>query len=357
MPEQTHSEAAPEPEVTARQIAVDGVYRDGTIHLSAPLDLQPGAPVSLLVTPGVATTAPPALRRRLALPALPTLPDIDMRLARTDVALLLLGLLVYAASRLLYLDRFPIYFFSDEAIQVTQAEYLLRHGLRDHSGTWLPPYFLNQSTWNLGLSVYLHAVSVALFGKSVFVARATSVAVGMLGVLALALTLKQIFRLRLWWTGLLVLAALPTWFLHSRTAFETVMMVSFYACFVYCYLLYRYRSSRYLVPALLFGAATFYSYTNGQGVMLVSGILLLCSDLRYHLRQPRRTLLLGLVVACVLAVPYLRFHILQPDAVSRQLNEALNSYWFQPRSLGDKLATFGVTYLNGLSPRYWFWPA
>ena len=366
MPDETHSEAAPEPEepatlpgrpdATARPIAVDGVYRDGAIHLSAPLDLQPGAPVSLLVTPGAATTAAAPAPRRFALRSLPALPAVSMRLAPADVALLLLGLLVYAASRLLHLDRFPIYFFSDEAIQVTQAEFLLQHGLRDPSGTWLPPYFQNLGAWNLGLSVYLHAVSVAMFGKSIAVARATSVAVSILGVAAVSLMLKQIFRLRLWWAGVLVLAALPTWFLHSRTAFETVMMVSFYACFLYCYLLYRYRSSRYLVPALLFGAATFYSYSNGQGVMLVSGVLLVCSDLRYHLRQPRRTLLLGLVAALVLAVPYLRFRALHGDAVSRHLNEALNSYWFQARPLGDKLATFVVTYLNGLSPRYWFWP-
>ena len=35
------------------------------------------------------------------------------------------------------------------------------------------------------------------------------------------------------------MAALPAWFLHSRTAFETVMMVGFYAVFVLAYLLYR----------------------------------------------------------------------------------------------------------------------
>jgi hypothetical protein len=203
-----------------------------------------------------------------------------------DIALLIFGLVVYGLTRFIGLDRFPIYFFSDEAIQQTLAEQLIRNHFRDSAGILLPTYLLNDDKWSNSLSVYAQVLGVALFGKSVLVARATSVIISMLGALAVTLTLKLIFDNRFWWAGTLVMAALPAWFLHSRTAFETVMMVSFYACFICAYLLYRYRSPRYLAPALIFGAATFYSYTNGQGVMLVSGVLLLCSDLRYHRYTP-----------------------------------------------------------------------
>ena len=97
--------------------------------------------------------------------------------------------------------------------------------------------------------------------------------------------------------------------------------------------------------------------------MLISGILLLCSDLRYHLRQSRRTLLVGLALALVLAAPYIRFRWLYPESLTLLHGDALtyelgrlDSYWVKNISLGAKLATFGQTYLQGLSPSYWFFP-
>lgn len=61
--------------------------------------------------------------------------------------------------------RFPIYFFCDEAIQTVLAQDVLAHGLRDSAGRLLPPFFLNAEKWNLSLSVYLHLISLILFGK------------------------------------------------------------------------------------------------------------------------------------------------------------------------------------------------
>src|SRR5262245_6708722 len=101
-------------------------------------------------------------------------------------------------------------------------------------------FFLNDKNWNLSFIIYVHALTVLIFGKSVFITRATSVIVGMLGAAAIGLTLKLSFNSRLWWTGVLMMAAIPVWFLHSRTAFETAMMVGFYACFLCCYLLYHF---------------------------------------------------------------------------------------------------------------------
>ncbi|MBX0327256.1 hypothetical protein K2Z83_06120 [Oscillochloris sp. ZM17-4] len=273
-----------------------------------------------------------------------------------DLLALAAGLLLYALTRLSGIAAFPIYFFCDEAIQANLARQLLASGLRDADGTFLPPYFLNAEKWNLSLSVYIHLASRALFGgESVFLTRATSAAVGALALLAVALTLRLVFQSRFWWAGPLALAAAPAWFLHSRTAFETVMMVAFYACFLCCYLLYRTRGAAWLFPALVFGAMTFYAYANGQGVMLASGALLLLSDLRYHLRQGWRVLAAAAGTLALLVIPLARFRLLQPDAYEAQLR-ALDSYWTHSIPLGEKLATFGATYLAGLSPAYWFLP-
>lgn len=373
--QERQSTPAPPPELPApvARLVVDAVYQDGVIKPLSPLDLPSGTPISLQIVTGVTAVVTPqtngAVAGRRTWPgALPRFAQLRRPLAETgllaaftwlELLALAVALLFYTITRFVGLTQFPIYFFCDEAIQATLAEKLLGNGLRDTSGIFLPPYLQNDKQWNLSLSVYLNLLSLSLFGKSIFVTRATSVVVTILGAVAIALTLKLIFKNRLWWVAPLALGILPAWFLHARTAFETVLMVSFYACFLCCYLLYRYRSPRYLPAALIFGAATFYSYANGQGVMLISGVLLLLSDVRYHLEQIRqrpRLALGGALLLLGLAMPYLRHRfVLHPDAVEGQLR-VINSYWTEPIPLSEKLERFARTYAWGLSPAYWFLP-
>jgi len=276
------------------------------------------------------------------------------RVITLEGVLFALGLLVYAYTRLWALDQFPIFFFTDEAIHPVHAAELIHNGLRDGQGTFLPAYFQNGAYWNLSLSVYLHVIPVFLLGKSILVTRATSALISLLGAAAVGLALKLVFKNRFWWIGVLFMTVIPAWFLHSRTAFETVMMVSFYACFILFYLLYRNRSPRYLFPALIFGAATFYAYANGQAVMAATSLFLLVFDLRYHLRH-RRIALAGVLLIGLLVLPYVRFRISHPDALQDQLR-ILDSYWLKPMPIGEKLVRFRDTYLYGLSPQYWFFP-
>ncbi len=241
--------------------------------------------------------------------------------------MLLVAVGVYLVTRFWELVKFPIYFFCDEAIQTNLAAMLVRNGMRDDQGWWFPPFFLNAEKWNLGWSIYVHTIPTAVFGTTEYVTRGTSVLVSLLGAVAIALMLKLIYGQRMWWLGVLVLGVMPTWFLHSRTAFETVMMVSFYACFLLCYLLYRYRDPRFLYLAVVFGAMTFYSYANGQGVMVLSVALLAVSDVRYHFRN-RWTVVAALLLGGFFILPYARFQARLPYAFGEQY-QALNSYWVQ----------------------------
>lgn len=349
----------------AEQI-VEAVYQDGVIRSLTPLDLPEGTRLRLALLP-TATITPAVADQPVAEPLARPVhawqrPAFLNRLTRsaslslTSFNLLLFGgsLLVYSLTRFWHIARFPIYFFCDEAIQTVLAEDLLTHGLRDSVGRLLPPFFLNAEKWNLSLSVYIHLISLVLFGKSVLVTRGTSAAISILAAIAISLTLRLIFKRRFWWAGGLVLATIPAWFLHSRTAFETVMMVAFYACFVCLYLLYRHRSPRYLYGAIVFGAMTFYSYAPGQGLILMTGVVLLLSDLRYHFRQ-RRTVLSGIVLVTVLLIPLMRFRREQPTALTDQL-QALYSYWLDPIPWQQKVSIFARTYLRGLDPTYWFVP-
>ncbi len=333
-----------------RRFRVQAVYARGVLQLAQPLALEDETPVHVTVEPM----------------AQPQPDDVEVwhqadvgaespRLARLGWFLFALGLCVYLVTRLWQIDRFPINFFADEATFTLLAQDLLTRGLRANDRTFLPVYFeVASNRWTPVLAVYAHLPTVAMFGKSIFGTRATSALVTLLVPIAVALVLRLVFRARAWWAGALIVAVVPTWFMHSRTAFEWLTMASCYAGFILFYLLYRIRAPKYLFPAILFGAATFYNHASGQLVMGAVALFLGLSDLRYHLKH-WRTILLGLLLAAILAVPLLRFQRAQPDAMTRHLR-VINSYWFQEIPLTEKLRRFVATYAYGLSPHYWFLP-
>lgn len=269
-----------------------------------------------------------------------------------DLTLFGLGIGVYLLTRLVGLERFPIYFFSDEAIQPVLASDFLQRGFRNYTGEFLPTFFQNIDKWTLGFTVYLHILPVLLLGKSVFVTRAVTVLVTALAATALGLSLRNIFKVRYWWTGPLLLAIAPAWFLHSRTAFETAIMASLYAGALYCYLLYRSGKLTALYPALILAACAFYAYAPGQLIVGLTILLLVIMDAPYHWKN-RLVALRGLGLGLLLALPYVRFYIAHPTAAVTNL-KTLNSYWLEPISLGEKLKHFVSSYSRLLSPVYWF---
>ncbi len=116
--------------------------------------------------------------------------------------------------------------------------------------------------------------------------------------------------------GAFLISALPTWFLHSRTAFETSLGVSFYSLFLFFYLQYRSKKPKNLPLALLFGACAFYSYAPLQLVVVATGLILLLADWRYHF-QDKKSLGVGLLTLILLAAPYIIFHFNHQQALER----------------------------------------
>ncbi len=277
-------------------------------------------------------------------------------LARLGPWLFAFGLAVYAATRFAGLTEFPIFFFSDEAIQANAAESLFAHRFHDpYDGMFLPPYLLNHQRWAMSLNVYLLVLPIVLLGKSILVTRGTFVIVSLLGAAAASGALR-VMESKAWWSPPLLLAAMPVDFLHSRIAFETTPAC--FAGFLCAYLLYRLRSPRYVFLAILFGAATFYSYTAGQGIMLVLSVLLLAVDFRYHVRAFRREpgLLAGAILLLALtAVPILREMRRHPHSTREQL-VLLHSYWINPIPLTEKLGLFLANYQEAFHPAAWFRP-
>lgn len=266
--------------------------------------------------------------------------------------LFILAILVYLLTRLLYLPRFPIFFFTDEAIQTMAAEDLIRNGMRSPNGVLFPTYFKNGGQYNLSLSVYLQVLPTLLLPRSVWITRGVAALATLIAAVSLGLILREFFKVKFYWLGPLLLSIIPTWFLHSRTAFETTLMASMYAGFLYFYLCYRNKNPHYLYLALLFGGFTFYAYSPGQIIIVTTGLLLLFSDLSYHW-QHRKIALLGFFTLILLAAPYIRFRIEEPVAMAQHLS-ILKSYWVENTPLLEKFQQFFKVYLQGLNPRYYF---
>ena len=264
------------------------------------------------------------------------------------------AVVIYLLTRLIGLPNFPIFFFTDEAVQSVTASDFVNNGFKNSAGIFLPTYFENGGQYNLSSSVYLQIIPNLLFGKSVWVTRGTAALATLLAAFGLGLILRDIFKVRNWWLGPLLLAVVPTWFLHSRTAFETTLMASFYTVFLYFYLRYRYDKPKYLYPALIMGALAFYAYSPGQIVIVVTGLVMLFSDLRYHW-QNRKTALIGLAVIALLIAPYARFRIAQASEFRHHL-QMLDSYWLEQIPLWEKLGNYFTRYIRGLNPAYWYLP-
>ena len=265
------------------------------------------------------------------------------------------ALLVYLLTRLIRITDFPIYFFSDEAIQTLLASDFVRDGFKGYDGVFLPTYFSNYGKYSLGTTVYLQLVPYLLFGCSMWVTRATAALATLLAAGSLYLILKKIFHSKAPWLGILILAATPTWFLHSRTAFETCLASSFYAAFLYFYMRYRDDSPRQLYPAVVMAALAFYSYNPTRIVVAATAVFLLFNDLRYHWQQ-RKTVLIALGLTGICALPYLRFNLVHQGESLKHL-QLIGSYWFQPLSIGEKMQRFAGEYFKGINPVYWYFPA
>src|SRR5512139_3841142 len=271
-----------------------------------------------------------------------------------ETSLGLIALLTFAATRLIGLAQYPIYFFTDEAANTVLAAEFLDNGLRDQFGQLFPTYFQNGPSTSLSTSVYAQMVPYLFFGKSIFVTRAVPALIALTGALAVGLIFKHIFKSRWWWTSILLLSLTPTWFLHSRTAFEHTLWVSFFAWFLYFYLRYRTDQPKHLITAVVCAALSFYSYNGGQLGMVIMGLLLLVVDWRYHV-QHRRVVMIAFGVAILCALPYVRFQLTHGSEISAHL-QLLGSYWTQDLPLGEKLARAVQEYAYGLRPDYWFAP-
>ena len=265
---------------------------------------------------------------------------------------------VYLLAVLYHNSDFPIFFFTDEAVHMNEAANLLLHGWQNGQHEFLPTYFNIGTMFSLNsLSVYLQVIPYMLFGKSESVTRGVSGIVTAFGAIAAGLSLRNVFKIKQYWLGPLLLIATPAWFLHSRTAFEYAELAAFYAIFLYCYLEYRAGRQGYLYAAVIAGAAAFYTHGLGQVLIGVSGLALFIIDFRYHIRtEARRSLYYAAGLVGLMALPYLRYQFAHPDVTAGELSQRGSYLVDSGLTLLQKSWQFIQLYTYGLNPLYWYLP-
>lgn len=278
----------------------------------------------------------------------------NYKVENLDRILLVAAIAIYALVISLGIDRYPIYFFTDEAIHMNLAANFLRDGYKNYFGEFLPTFFTSEG-WVNGTSVYVQVLPFILFGKSVVVTRLVSAAISLLGALAIGLLLRDAFKLKYYWAGIFMVLTTPAWFLHARTAFEYVEVGSFYSIFLYFYSRYRAGHLRSFYWAIIAGALAFYTHGLGQILMGVTGLALFSIDFRYHTHSDRRkTVLNGILLGTILLLPFARYYLAHPGEAVAQVKRR-GSYWMDGNlTFLEKSGEFFKQYFYGLNPAYWY---
>ena len=274
--------------------------------------------------------------------------------SNTGLILLLASILVYVLVISIGIERFPIYFFTDEAIHMNFISDFIRDGYRNYNREFLPTFFI-ASGWVNGTSVYVQWLPYLLFGKSIAATRLVSAFITLISAISLGLLLKQVFKIKYYWAGILILLTTPAWFLHARTAFEYAEVASFYMIFLYFYSRYRDGHLQSLYFAILSGALAFYTHGLGQILMSITGTALFFADIKYHIHPDRRkTVLWALVFGIILLLPFARYYLAHPNESFEQVQRR-NSYWFNVNwTTSQKILEFIKQYTYGLNPLYWY---
>lgn len=281
-------------------------------------------------------------------------PKDSSRDRNLTLTLFFIGVGVYLVTRLWDSAAFPIFFFCDEAFFQVHAEALLNHHLRNSAGELFPMFYEKApDRWVPQFPLYIYLLPTWLFGKSVEVTRGVAAVVSLLAPLSCCYVCRAILKIRSWWLPVLILAIMPVWIIHSRTAFDNAFAMSFYACFLAAYWTYRCGHKRALYVTVLCGALAGYSHFSGTIAVLTSALLFLVFDLSFHLRQWRKVVLAAFLL-CLLSLPAYRLMIQSPSVLGLQLRVIDSSWMGQKKSLGEKIEEGVARYRAVVNPKYWF---
>jgi hypothetical protein len=156
--------------------------------------------------------------------------------------------------RLIWLEKYPIGFRSEEALLGYRGK-LLAMTFTDETGRKLPLIFSSFQGYQLPFSSYLVATSVKLFGLSKWAVRFPFAFAGCLGLLSFPGILWQLFPKNKWlvFWSVLIMAISPGVVFLSRSTSGIFLLFNVFLCF-FCFSLLLIKRRNFTIPlVLLFG--------------------------------------------------------------------------------------------------------
>ncbi len=149
------------------------------------------------------------------------------KIIKNTKVILLLILIIALFLRIWQIDKVPVSLFGDELDLGYQAYSILKTG-KDYSGNPWPIHFQSLAEWRTPLYLYSAVPTVALFGISPLGVRLPAVIFGVLGVWAMYLMVKELFKSeKLALVSALVLTFSPWHMQYSRAGFEVTELLFF----------------------------------------------------------------------------------------------------------------------------------
>ena len=239
---------------------------------------------------------------------------------RHRVTALVTGIAVLAlyATRL---DYAPIYLAHDEVLNAINGHAIATTG-RDPNGRFLPLYiFIGGNYWATPIVTYVTALFLKVLPTSEVTIRLASVLVGVISIVLMFVTARQIFK-RDWLalTAAGILALTPAHFIHSRLAVDHLYPVPFVLGWLWCLSRHLETGRRLTLFAgtLLLGIGI-YTYLASLMLMPVYFLITLLTLFRTGQRSPSTyfAAAAGLAIPMALLVPW---YIAHPTHFTNQVN-------------------------------------
>ena len=239
--------------------------------------------------------------------------------------LIILILLLASFLRLWKLAEVPVSLFGDELDVGYHAYSILKVG-RDYSGNIMPLHFESLAEWRTPLYLYAVVPTVSVFGISPWGIRLPAAIFGILGVLGIYLSVKELLgyglpvkdlKKRKVLTGgtltakgidtiallsSLVLALSPWHIQYSRAAFEVTMFVAFLLFGLY-FFFKSFKSGKYLWLSALLIIITPLIYSTAKMFALILLVILILLYRKDIFIVPKKYLLYAVAAALIVGLP------------------------------------------------------
>ncbi|MEK7526382.1 MAG: glycosyltransferase family 39 protein [Patescibacteria group bacterium] len=218
-------------------------------------------------------------------------------------SIVLVGILFLASVlRLTALDKVPVSLFGDELDLGYQAYSILKTG-KDYYGNFMPLHFHSLAEWRTPLYLYSAVPSVAIFGISAYGVRLPAAIFGILGVWALYLLIKQLFKNeKLALVSAFVLAISPWHIQYSRAGFEVTQLLFFLLIGLY-FFFKSLKNGKYLWLSAASFCLTPWVYSTAKLFTPFLLVFLFLSYRKQILALPKRYLTYALIALAIVGTP------------------------------------------------------